>query len=320
MQATLNRGGPIKHFDLNLLVVLHMLLQTRSVSRAAQQLGISQPTVSRALSELRRQVGDPLLVRSGAAMTPTSRAVELARPLEKWLALTSSVLEPARFTPDQIKRVFRIAATDYGVLSVIAPVLPTIRHYAPDCRIEITPFTSDMVRKCAAGHLDLIVYGFAPDLSATHSRHLFRESQSVIVRADHPLARHHQDGPMPLDDYLRWPHIGISIGDPAVDHVHQCLGDRADERRVVARLPYFYAASDLIGTSDAILTIPTRAARQFATAQHFACLAAPAEIGGFDYWVLWHEHSARDPATLWLIEQLSLSSAAIDADRWVVQS
>ncbi|MFC3440413.1 LysR family transcriptional regulator [Sphingobium rhizovicinum] len=286
-------------------MTLSILLQTRSVSRAAQRLGLSQPTVSRALGQLRQLLADPLLVRSGAGMTLTRRGVELAQPLEDWLALTTTMLAPSDFAPETLDRVFRMAATDYGVLSVLSPALPAIGAAAPDCRIDVSAFSEDMFRKLAAGELDLVIYGLEPDLSLAHSRHLFRETQSLIVRPDHPLAT--QDS-VTLDDYLRWPHVAISIGEPHVDHVHASLGDRADERRVVARLPYFYAAPDLIGASDAILTMPDRAAQRFARSHGFACLPAPQEVAGFDYWLLWHERSARDPATLWLIEMLATAA------------
>ena len=285
-------------------MTLSMLLQTRSVSRSAQRLGLSQPTVSRALGQLRQILADPLLVRSGGGMALTQRGAALAQPLEAWLAMSATLLEPARFDPALLDRNFRVAATDYGVLSVVSPALPAIGAVAPACGIDVSAFSDDMFKKLVSGELDLIIYGFEPDLSLTHARHLFRETQSLIVRPGHPMAAHGQDSIPSLDAYLAWPHVAVTIGDPDIDHVQSCLGDRATERQLVARLPYFYAAPDLIGATDAILTMPTRAAQRFARTHGFACLPCPMDIKGFDYWVLWHERSARDPATLWLIDQL----------------
>jgi DNA-binding transcriptional LysR family regulator len=284
-------------------MTLSMLLQTRSVSRSAQRLGLSQPTVSRALGQLRQLLADPLLVRSGGGMTLTQRGEELAQPLESWLAITSTLLEPPPFAPLDLGRAFRIAATDYGVLSVVSPALPTIGTTAPACRIDVSAFSGDMFKKLVSGELDLIIYGFEPDLSLTYSRHLFHETQSLIVRADHPLAARGSIDPISLDDYLAWSHVAVTIGDPDIDHVQSCLGGRAAERQIVARVPYFYAAPDLIGATDTILTMPTRAAKRFARSHGFVCLPAPVEVKGFDYWILWHERSARDPAILWLIDR-----------------
>lgn len=286
------------------MLTLTILLQTRSVSRAAQRLGLSQPTVSRALNQLRRILADPLLVRSGGGMTLTRRGVELVKPLEEWAAMTSTVLHPPVFAPSTVDRGFLVAATDYGVLSVLSPILPAISDAAPGCRIDVSAYSQDMFKKLASGEIDLIIYGFQPDASVTHARHLFRETQSLIVRSGHPLSSW-TAGPLPLDRYLAWPHVAISVGADEYDHAQACLGERSADRRVAVRVPYFYAAADLVSTSDAILTMPTRAATRFARLHGFACLPAPAEIAGFDYWVLWHERSARDPATLWLIDMLS---------------
>lgn len=265
---------------------------------------MSQPTVSRALNQLREMLADPLLVRAGGGMSLTQRGVELAQPLEAWMATTSTILQPLTFTPAALDRCFVIAASDYGVLSVVGPVLPAIRADAPDCRIEVSPYSDDMFHKLAAGEIDIIIHGFEPDRSVADARPMFAETQSVVLRQGHPLTSV-GTADVPLDDYLAWPHVAISIGADGYDHVSFCLADRAVERQVLVRVPYFYAAPDLIGASDAILTMPTRAATKFAQLHGLACLRAPKEILGFHYWALVHERSARDPATQWLIDRLA---------------
>ena len=296
----------IKPPDLNLLMTLSVLLQTRSVSRTAQRLGLSQPTVSRSLGQLRQMMADPLLVRSGNGMTVTRRALELAEPLENWLAMSSALLTPDRFDPRDLARTFRISSTDFGVLSVLTPALPQIKAAAPGCSIEISAFSHDMFKRLMTGELDLIISGLEPDLSLTHARYLFSETQSCVMSAAHPIAGL-ADQPLSLDDYLTWPHVAMAIGEQEFDHVDASLGERAAERSIMARLPYFYAAPDLLGFSEAILTLPTRAARRLAASHGLACFPAPPEISGFDYWLLWHERSARDPAILWLVDELGLA-------------
>jgi DNA-binding transcriptional LysR family regulator len=291
-------------------MILAVLLQTRSISRAAKRMGVSQPTVSRALGQLRTALADPILVRSGGRMALTQRGAELAQPMEAWLATTSTLLQPSAFSPVALDRRFTIAASDYGVLSVISPVLCAIRAVAPDCRIEVAPYSEDMFQKLATGEIDVIVHGFEPDQSVTHARPLFRETQSVILRRDHPLLLSGANA-VTLQSYLAWPHIGVSIGAEGYDHVDACLAKRSVERQVLVRVPYFYAAPDLIGSSDAILTMPTRAATRFAHLHGLACLAAPEEIAGFDYWALVHERSVRDAATQWLTDMLVAGRPAV---------
>ncbi|MGE4431427.1 MAG: LysR family transcriptional regulator [Sphingobium sp.] len=299
----------IRSIDLNLLVVLAILLQTKSVTRAAQRLGLSQPSVSRSLGQLREILSDPLLVRSNSGMELTRRAEELAKPLEGWLAMTSQLLQPDDFDPKGLDRRFRVASTDFGVLSVISPALPLVARAAPGAVIEVSAFSSDMIRKLVSGELDLIVTGLTPDPSQTHMRYLFSETFSCVVRPGHRLVERRDAPFLPLDEYLAWPHIGIAIGDRDFDHVEFCLGARAVERNIIARTPYFYATPDLLDSGEVVLTMPSRAARKFARQHGFVCIPAPEEIAGFDYWALWHERSARDPATLWLIDLLATASA-----------
>jgi DNA-binding transcriptional LysR family regulator len=67
----------VPDLDLNLLVALHALLETNSVTQAAERLNTSPPAMSRTLARLRRVYDDPLLVRAGRQLVPTPRALEL---------------------------------------------------------------------------------------------------------------------------------------------------------------------------------------------------------------------------------------------------
>ena len=88
----MNLGGP----DRNLLVALDALLSERSVTRAAQRVGLSQPGMSNALGRLRRLLDDPLLVRQGATLVPTARAETLIGPVHEALELIRSALDAQR--------------------------------------------------------------------------------------------------------------------------------------------------------------------------------------------------------------------------------
>ena len=76
----------------NLLVPLLALLEERSVTRAADKIGLSQPAMSHALRRLRRLLGDGLLVRQGSGMRLTPLASELLDPLERVLHSTARLV------------------------------------------------------------------------------------------------------------------------------------------------------------------------------------------------------------------------------------
>lgn len=298
-------------FDVNLLTVLALLPRTRSVTRTAQTLGVSQPSVSRSLSQLRALLEDPLLVRVSGGMGLTRRAEELSEPLQRWLEDTASLLDPPRFDPRALERRFRVASTDFGVAAVVSPALAHLVAEAPGVSIDIAPFTADMMQKLASGEIDLIISGLDPDRSQAYDRYLFTEDFVCVVGPDHPLVgKVAPDRAMPLDDYLASPHISIVINDAEFDRIGSRLGDRAPERRIIARLPYFQAAPTLIPATQAIMTLPRRAADELARAYSLSLLPAPDRIGTFDYRLLWHERGRRDPATHWLCDRLAAHCTA----------
>src|ERR1051325_12051827 len=86
--------------NANLLVALDTLLTERSVTNAGKQIGLSQPAMSAALSQLRTIFEDDLLVRVGRRYVPTRLAEELAGPLRSAMMLLESALDaPRAFAP-----------------------------------------------------------------------------------------------------------------------------------------------------------------------------------------------------------------------------
>ena len=105
----------IANVDLNLLVYLDVLLREKNVTRAAEELGISQPAMSNGLKRIRDLFGDPILVRTSDGMTPTDRAIELQPLIRSVISASEQVILPkADFDPSSSTRIFRVMASDYG--------------------------------------------------------------------------------------------------------------------------------------------------------------------------------------------------------------
>ena len=98
----------LERVDLNLLTHLDVLLREKNVTRAAEQLGVTQPAMSNILRRLRVLFNDPLLIRSSEGMTATERALELQPHLREVLGDLSQILEPrAEFKPENRHRAPR---------------------------------------------------------------------------------------------------------------------------------------------------------------------------------------------------------------------
>src|SRR6195256_5110630 len=107
MDGCLARTAPkLGALDLNLLVVFDAIMRERSVTRAGQRLGLSQPAMSHALTRLRHMLKDELFVRSPNGMVPTPHAEQLATPIRIALDGLQQSLEPIEFDPSKATAIF----------------------------------------------------------------------------------------------------------------------------------------------------------------------------------------------------------------------
>src|SRR3979411_325037 len=125
--------------DLNLLVVFDAIMRDRSVTRAGQRLGLSQPAMSHALTRLRHMLKDELFVRSPGGMMPTPRAEELATPIRIALDGLQQSLEPVQFEPSQATTTFRIAVENYAAMVLVAPIAARVARLAPGVTLDFRP-------------------------------------------------------------------------------------------------------------------------------------------------------------------------------------
>lgn len=307
------RPEELAAIDLNLLVVLHSLLRTRSLTRTAAQLGVSQPAASRALARLRVAFGDRLLVRGGRGMVPTVRAEELSEPLAEAMAKLGSVLDKPRFDPTVSSRLFRIATTDYGAVAVLPSFMAKFTREAPGAGIEVVSFSRDVFKALSGGEVDLLLYSDAPVPVSLHARELFRETFVSLVRRGHPLLDRPSMEEISLEAFAALPHILVSVFGGPTGPVDQALARHGLRRRVALWVPYFATAAFVAAETDLVVTLPARIAARLAGHAGLARLRTPAIVDPFGYRLLWHERSHRDPGAHWLRALMVESARAGDA-------
>src|SRR6187402_954452 len=107
-----------KGLDLNLLVIFEALMDTGSVTRAAERIGMTQPAASAALRRLRDYFQDDIVVAVGKRMHPTPFP-EIQRSLQ---GVERAIATPAKFNPAKSSRRFRISTSDYIMVAVLVPL------------------------------------------------------------------------------------------------------------------------------------------------------------------------------------------------------
>lgn len=295
------------NFDMNLLTVLHVLLEERSVTRTGERLGRTQSAISNALKRLRDTLGDPLLVRTPDGLSPTPRAVELAPILARIVEDASAcIAQPDAFDPATANAEFTVGAPDRFSLPVFLPLLEHLGQIAPGIVVNLRTTDRDYaIRLIEAGEIDLAMGWFDHTPSHFASQFAFEDRFVCLCRHDHPLL---QGGPSPtLEDILGYSHLVVSsTGDrrAAFDAV---LRQHGHERTIAATLMSFTIVPELLRQSDLIGVFTHRTSEYFASRHHLAVAPVPLEVSPIANHLIWHRRVEKDPAHAWLRNQIEIA-------------
>ena len=288
-----------REFDLNLLPVVLAIAEERSVSRAAERLGWSQPKVSIALNKLRVALDDPLFIRSSHGMAPTPRALALMAPTRDILArIKNEVLAGAAFDPATTTRRFTFALSDIGEMTFLPKLLAYLQTHAPNATVRsVTLPPGEIAAGLEAGEIDLAV-GYFPDLKARNffQQRLFTHSFISLVNARHPI----RGKRISMDDFLRIGHAVISAEGRSQEVFEQLLAKHRIERRIVLSTPHFMSIPFIIASTDLLVTVPYAVGESFAKIADIRLIEPPLEIPQFDLKQHWHRKYHKEGANVWM--------------------
>lgn len=165
--------------NLNLLVPLLALLEERSVTRAAERVGLSQPAMSHALTRMRRMLGDELVVRQGSGVTLTPRAVELLEPLRAALQHTARVVNLPPFDPATDRRTITVAMTTSTAFVVGPRLTRLLPERAPHATLRVRTFTVPAEATFVEQGVDVVL--LSEGHHAPHPRERLYDDRLVVV-------------------------------------------------------------------------------------------------------------------------------------------
>ena len=294
------RSINLSSIDLNLLVSLDALLETRSVTRAARDRGLSQPAMSHALARLRELLGDPVLVRGQGGMATTPLADDLRDPLRRILEQTADLLQARRFDPAASTRRFSLMMSDYSSALLMPALLARIRQLAPGTTLDISPWNRESagtVARIQACDAALTCHPpLSPDLQA---RRLFQDREAVALRKGHPLRGKLADP----ERFLAAPQIAVAVQDEP-DPVDVWLSREGRHRRVAGTVSQYLQALHVVSESDFLAVVPGRLVRKFAATLGVEARPLPLDSPPFNEMMLHGERSHRDHGSRWLRRQI----------------
>jgi DNA-binding transcriptional LysR family regulator len=283
-------------FDLNLLIVFDAVMQERSVTRAGNRIGLSQPAMSHALNRLRYMLKDELFVRTPDGMVPTPRAEMLAQPLRNALSEMQLALEPAAFDPAASDRRFALAVNNYAAVVLVPPLVAAVTAAAPTVRLDLRPSgTLDVAERLDRGDLDLMLGSGESPGQRFVTAPLLEDPFVMVMRRGHPASRRK----LSAAAFANLPHLEISSSGEDIGFIDRWLAGRGLERCIALRAPYLSAAPVLV-QSDLVATLSRRIAQEFVRNHPLQIRQPPYDSPRVQTTMLWHRRLDRHPAHRWL--------------------
>ncbi len=286
--------------DLNLLVAFDALMNERNVTRAAAQVGVSQPAMSAALARLRTLLADPLFLRSADGLLPTPRARDLAGPIAQALRQVEAALvtKPV-FVPAEATLTMSVGMSDYPGFVLLPALMAGLREAAPGIVLNVRAVhgREDAVDLLDAGAIDAAV-GVVPGNvdGRIQTRPLLRDTFVTIVADSHPAAQ----APMTLDAFLALEHVLVSPEGDRYGVVDAALAQLGKQRTLSLTLPHMFAVPAVIARTRLTATLLKRAALTGADSHQLRLFAPPLALPEIVFHLLWHRRSDTHPAQAWL--------------------
>lgn len=302
-------------FDLNLLRVFDALMREKSVTRAGEQVGLSQPAVSSALNRLRAILDDQLLVRRGAEMVPTPRAEALAPSVREALAqLERSLAGDADFDPSKAERTYTLLGSDFFATLLMPSLAQRIATAAPGVRLRLLDSAYGSVeRLLQEDAIDLALEPAIRDADWLSSQAIFSSAFRVVAAKGDPILADVAPGEaIPLERFCALRHAIRSIDGSLSGVVDRELAARGVQRNVVLGLANFHSVALATARGGMVATLPKQFADVTAGDLGLSIYLLPFESPAPEIFMHWHRRHDRNPAHRWLRELVLELSQALD--------
>jgi DNA-binding transcriptional LysR family regulator len=298
----LNKAAPkLGAIDLNLLVVFDAIMRDRSVTRAGQRLGLSQPAMSHALTRLRHMLKDELFVRGPNGMVPTPRAEQLATPIRGALDGLQQSLEPVQFEPEKATATFRIAVDNYAAIVLVAPIAAHVAKTAPGVTLDFRPSgTLNIPDLLDRSELQLAIGPPGVPGERFSVRRLLQDQFVVVHRKGHPAARAQE---FSTEQLATLPQLEISSAQFGADFVEAGPG-KSKPAKPAMRAP-FLSAAQILAASDLVSVLPLNVAKNMTRSHQLVFRRLSRSPKPIEAAMIWLRRLDNQPAHAWLRDIIS---------------
>lgn len=287
-------------FHLTHLQLVEALSRHGNLTDAAKELGLTQPAASHALARLRRELQDPLFVRTSSGMRSTPYGTRLADAVRDALQVLRDGLGRCQdFEPSKVKRTFNIFMSDVGQLLYLPQLLARLANEGPGIALRVrTPPAKAPHLLLEAGEVDVAIGTFTSLVSGCMQKRLFQDRYVCVVRKNHPAF---QEGMNP-QAFTTTPYAIAEASGYVHEQLDRWLVRHKMPRNVKLQVPHFLVLPLVVAQSDLIAIMAERIANEFASIVPIRIMPPPLRLPSYDVKLFWHERFHRDPANQWLRE------------------
>ena len=283
--------------DLNALYVIEALALERSVSRAADRLGLTQPAVSHALARLRESFQDDLFVRAGAVMAPTPVGEKVIDGVQRALAvIRQDIWQAKSFDAATTTRTFSVCLSDMGVIVLLPRLLAALHAQAPNATLRPIQVPSvELASALQDGEVDLAI-GYLGRLGENlHQQSLFRRSLVGIIAGSGT----HKTVKMSLERFVASRHVVSATLAITNQLLEKELRRQGMKLRIGVDVPYLLAVPGLVANSDYIAVVPEELAALFSRLAAVDVFTLPIPLEDLTVQQFWHARYHNDAGHRW---------------------
>lgn len=297
----------ISRTDLNLFVVFDAIYSQGGVTRAAEMLNLTQPTISHALRRLRQRVDDPLFVRHGQKLVPTTLAHKMIVPVREALQLFEQTLGDLEgFDPTRAKMKFSVGMRSLMENTFFLPLALLLSQRAPAVTLSSCHYERDTLEAdLSSGRLNAAIDVFLPLSSAIKRKHLSSSPSVVVARKGHPAISNGFN----VERYLALDHIIVTSRPHGFGPEDIALSRDGKSRRIAVRCQQINTAMRMVSRSDLVLTMAETFARRSNETFGNQILPSPFVAPEIDTYLYWHVNSEGDQANIWFRNMIEESVA-----------
>jgi DNA-binding transcriptional LysR family regulator len=283
--------------DARLLRLLLTVVETGSITLAAQRLGVTQSAVSHLLDKLRGITGDPLFVKRGRGIAATARAEALALEARRLLEELERFARSGSFSPAGWRTTLTIAANDFQRDLLLPALVARLREHAPGVALRVIPSGIPSLAMLRDGQCQLAISPRPPEGSDILQKRLFEDRYRVFYD---PATR---GAPTSKAEYLAADHVTVVYEPQRALDLDQHLAAKGVHRRITVMVPGFAGVPPFLRGSHLLATVPGLL-RQTHLMQGLASAKVPVPCPGMPVYLIWHLRHQQDPAHQWLRAQI----------------